>query len=138
MAPHVMTLFSIAVWTLAVPLLLFMASFMSWPSFLISLLLVNKLTALQSSKTLYVPRYWRRTLVTVGGIVSVTLTEGGLASGLPNSCCMTYVHKDAWLSVFEYLPKHLHLPCVDMPGHEGTTRTNVEDHSVQDQVRRIR
>lgn len=38
----------------------------------------------------------------------------------------------------QYLPKHLHLLCVDMPGHEGTTRTNAEDYSIQGQVRRIR
>lgn len=28
--------------------------------------------------------------------------------------------------------------CVDMPGHEGTTRTNTDDYSIQGQVRRIR
>ncbi|KAM3617593.1 uncharacterized protein V6R79_008585 [Siganus canaliculatus] len=37
----------------------------------------------------------------------------------------------------QYLPKHLHIVCVDMPGHEGTTRTNTEDYSIQGQVRRI-
>eukprot|EP00064_Thunnus_orientalis_P015660 superscaffoldBa00002945_g15715 len=37
----------------------------------------------------------------------------------------------------QYLPKHLHIVCVDMPGHEGTTRTNREDYSIQGQVRRI-
>lgn len=40
-------------------------------------------------------------------------------------------------SILQYLPKHLHIVCVDMPGHEGTTRTNTEDYSVQGQVRRI-
>lgn len=38
----------------------------------------------------------------------------------------------------QYLPKHLHLLCVDMPGHEGTTRTSTDDYSVQGQVKRIR
>lgn len=46
-------------------------------------------------------------------------------------------HKDTWLTVVKYLPKHLHIVCVDMPGHEGTTRTNTDDYSIQGQVRRI-
>lgn len=37
----------------------------------------------------------------------------------------------------QYLPKHLHIVCVDMPGHEGTTRTGTEDYSIHGQVRRI-
>lgn len=37
----------------------------------------------------------------------------------------------------KYLPKHLHILCVDMPGHEGTTRTNTDDYSIQGQVKRI-
>lgn len=41
------------------------------------------------------------------------------------------------LQLLQYLPKHLHLVCVDMPGHEGTTRTNTEDYSIQGQVGRI-
>ncbi|KAI3357621.1 hypothetical protein L3Q82_016028 [Scortum barcoo] len=46
-------------------------------------------------------------------------------------------HKDTWLTVVKYLPKHLHIVCVDMPGHEGTTRTRTDDYSIQGQVRRI-
>lgn len=37
----------------------------------------------------------------------------------------------------QYLPKHLHILCVDMPGHEGTTRTNTDDYSIPGQVKRI-
>lgn len=37
----------------------------------------------------------------------------------------------------KYLPKHLHILCVDMPGHEGTTRTNTDDYSIKGQVKRI-
>nr|XP_015203468.1 PREDICTED: monoacylglycerol lipase ABHD6 isoform X3 [Lepisosteus oculatus] len=37
----------------------------------------------------------------------------------------------------QFLPKHLHLLCVDMPGHEGTSRTGAEDYSIEGQVRRI-
>ncbi|KAK7884900.1 hypothetical protein WMY93_028023 [Mugilogobius chulae] len=46
-------------------------------------------------------------------------------------------HKDSWLTVVKYLPKHLHILCVDMPGHEGTTRINTDDYSIEGQARRI-
>ncbi|XP_035009157.1 monoacylglycerol lipase abhd6-A [Hippoglossus stenolepis] len=45
--------------------------------------------------------------------------------------------KDMWLPFLKFLPKNLHLVCVDMPGHEGTSRTSVEDYSIQGQVARI-
>lgn len=31
----------------------------------------------------------------------------------------------------------MHLVCVDMPGHEGTTRTSAVDYSIEGQVKRI-
>ncbi|XP_025044357.1 monoacylglycerol lipase ABHD6 isoform X4 [Pelodiscus sinensis] len=46
-------------------------------------------------------------------------------------------HKDMWLSVVKFLPKNLHLVCVDMPGHEGTTRSSLDDYSINGQVKRI-
>ncbi|KAK2091640.1 Alpha beta hydrolase [Saguinus oedipus] len=46
-------------------------------------------------------------------------------------------HKDMWLSVVKFLPKNLHLICVDMPGHEGTTRSSLDDLSIDGQVKRI-
>ncbi|XP_069372725.1 monoacylglycerol lipase abhd6-A [Paralichthys olivaceus] len=45
--------------------------------------------------------------------------------------------KDMWLPLIKFLPKDLHIVCVDMPGHEGTSRTSVEDYSIQGQVTRI-
>lgn len=45
-----------------------------------------------------------------------------------------YVHSHV---LTKYLPKHLHILCVDMPGHEGTTRTNTDDYSIMGQVKRI-
>uniref|UniRef100_A0A9J7ZXK3 Uncharacterized protein n=1 Tax=Cyprinus carpio carpio TaxID=630221 RepID=A0A9J7ZXK3_CYPCA len=42
------------------------------------------------------------------------------------------------LSLHPTVPSHLHLLCVDMTGHEGTTRTNTDDYSIQGQVKRIR
>lgn len=38
---------------------------------------------------------------------------------------------------FQFLPKNLHLVCVDMPGHEGTTRSSLDDLSIVGQVKRI-
>uniref|UniRef100_A0A8C2HEK3 Uncharacterized protein n=1 Tax=Cyprinus carpio TaxID=7962 RepID=A0A8C2HEK3_CYPCA len=42
------------------------------------------------------------------------------------------------ISVRKGQASHLHLLCVDMTGHEGTTRTNTDDYSIQGQVKRIR
>ncbi|XP_045434960.1 monoacylglycerol lipase ABHD6 isoform X2 [Pipistrellus kuhlii] len=46
-------------------------------------------------------------------------------------------HKDMWLSLVKFLPKNLHLVCVDMPGHEGTTRSSLDDLSIDGQAKRI-
>ncbi|XP_027859651.1 monoacylglycerol lipase abhd6-A-like [Xiphophorus couchianus] len=45
--------------------------------------------------------------------------------------------KDMWLPVVMYLPRNLHVVCLDMPGHEGTSRTGAEDYSIQGQARRV-
>ncbi|CAJ1052016.1 LOW QUALITY PROTEIN: monoacylglycerol lipase abhd6-B-like [Xyrichtys novacula] len=45
--------------------------------------------------------------------------------------------KDMWLPVIKYLPKNQYVVCVDMPGHEGTSRTGAEDYSILGQVGRI-
>lgn len=37
----------------------------------------------------------------------------------------------------QFLPKNLHLVCVDMPGHEGTTRSALDDYSINGQAKRI-
>ncbi|XP_051962286.1 monoacylglycerol lipase ABHD6-like isoform X3 [Xyrauchen texanus] len=123
-------MFAIAAGTLAIPILLFMASFMLWPSSLI--------------KVYY--WYWRRTLglqvryADCGGYRFCYSYRG--KSGHRPSILMLHdfsAHKDTWLPmVKQYLPKHLHLLCVDMPGHEGTTRTNTDDYSIQGQAKRIR
>ncbi|XP_051962285.1 monoacylglycerol lipase ABHD6-like isoform X2 [Xyrauchen texanus] len=122
-------MFAIAAGTLAIPILLFMASFMLWPSSLI--------------KVYY--WYWRRTLglqvryADCGGYRFCYSYRG--KSGHRPSILMLHdfsAHKDTWLPMVKYLPKHLHLLCVDMPGHEGTTRTNTDDYSIQGQAKRIR
>ncbi|XP_037611883.1 monoacylglycerol lipase abhd6-B-like [Sebastes umbrosus] len=47
------------------------------------------------------------------------------------------VSKDMWLSLVKHFPRSQHVVCVDMPGHEGTSRTGAEDYSIQGQVGRI-
>ncbi|CAL8336700.1 unnamed protein product [Merluccius merluccius] len=37
----------------------------------------------------------------------------------------------------DFLPEQQHVICVDMPGHEGSSRTGPEDYSIQGQVHRI-
>ncbi|XP_031701308.1 monoacylglycerol lipase ABHD6b isoform X1 [Anarrhichthys ocellatus] len=124
----VVNLFIIAGGTLAIPILAFVASFLLWPSALI--------------RVYY--WYWRRTLglqvryADCGGYRFCFASRG--KPGMRPSILMLHgfsAHKDTWLTVVKYLPKHLHIVCVDMPGHEGTTRTNTEDYSIQGQVRRI-
>ncbi|KAM8755754.1 monoacylglycerol lipase ABHD6b isoform 1-T1 [Acanthopagrus schlegelii] len=124
----VINLFIIAGGTLAIPILAFVASVLLWPSALI--------------KVYY--WYWRRTLglqvryADCGGYRFCYSYRG--KPGMRPSILMLHgfsAHKDTWLTVVKYLPKHLHIVCVDMPGHEGTTRTNTEDYSIQGQVRRI-
>ncbi|MGH0144056.1 UNVERIFIED_CONTAM: hypothetical protein FKN15_005215 [Acipenser sinensis] len=138
-------MFLIAGGTLAIPILAFVASFLLWPAALI--------------KVYY--WYWRRTL---GLQVKHAESDGYRfcysyrgKPGTRPSILMLHgfsAHKDMWLTVvkveaagsckgvmlswcLQYLPKHLHLVCVDMPGHEGTSRTCAEDYSIEGQVRRI-
>ncbi|KAI4827845.1 hypothetical protein KUCAC02_031211, partial [Chaenocephalus aceratus] len=44
--------------------------------------------------------------------------------------------KDMWLPIVKHLPRGQHVVCVDMPGHEGTTRTGAQDYCIQGQVAR--
>ncbi|MBN3322202.1 ABHD6 lipase, partial [Atractosteus spatula] len=124
----VVNMFVIAGGTLAIPILAFVASFLLWPSALI--------------KVYY--WYWRRTLglqvrYADCGTYRFCYSYRGKPGTRP-SILMLHgfsAHKDMWLSVVKFLPKHLHLLCVDMPGHEGTSRTGAEDYSIEGQVRRI-
>ncbi|KAJ8257937.1 hypothetical protein GJAV_G00191340 [Gymnothorax javanicus] len=114
--------------TLAVPILAFAASYFLWPSILIKIY----------------NWYWRRTLglqvryADCGGYRFCYSSRG--KPGLRPSILMLHgfsSNKDGWLSLVKFLPKHLHLLCLDIPGHGGTTRTSTDDYSVPGQVRRI-
>ncbi|XP_053545357.1 monoacylglycerol lipase ABHD6 [Bombina bombina] len=114
--------------TLAIPIFAFIASFFLWPAALIQIYYW----------------YWRRALgMTVKCVSNGNYTFCYTYRGRPNSkpsILMLHgfsAHKDMWLTVVKFLPKNFHLVCVDMPGHEGTTRSALDDFSVNGQVRRI-
>ncbi|KAM3846461.1 monoacylglycerol lipase ABHD6 isoform 1-T3 [Vipera latastei] len=124
----VLNMFVIAGGTLAIPILAFVASFLLWPSALIRIYYW----------------YWRRTLgVQVKyvhcGDYQFCYSYRGRPSHRP-SVLMLHgfsAHKDMWVSIVKFLPKNLHLICIDMPGHEGTTRSSLDDYSIYGQVKRI-
>ncbi|XP_066526636.1 monoacylglycerol lipase ABHD6 [Hoplias malabaricus] len=121
-------MFVIAGGTLAIPILAFVASFLLWPAALIKVY----------------HWYWRRRL---GLQVDYSEHEGyrfcythrGKPSSKPSVLMLHGFsgNKDMWLGMVKFLPTNIHLVCVDMPGHEGTTRTSAVDYSIEGQVRRI-
>ncbi|XP_063283632.1 monoacylglycerol lipase ABHD6 [Pelobates fuscus] len=124
----IVNMFLIAGGTLLIPILAFTASFLVWPAALINIYYW----------------YWRRTLgmqvkyANYGNYTFCYITRG--RPGPKPSLLMLHgfsAHKDMWLSVVKFLPKHLHLVCVDMPGHEGTTRSALDDYTANEQVKRI-
>ncbi|XP_030633560.1 monoacylglycerol lipase ABHD6 [Chanos chanos] len=121
-------MFLLAGSTLAIPILAFVASFLLWPAVLIKVY----------------NWYWRRAL---GLQLDYAEHEGyrfcyshrGKPGSKP-SILMLHgfsANKDMWLAMVKFLPKNVHLLCVDMPGHEGTTRTSAVDYSIEGQVKRI-
>ncbi|XP_055014893.1 monoacylglycerol lipase abhd6-A-like isoform X1 [Boleophthalmus pectinirostris] len=67
--------------------------------------------------------YWTRG--TPGGAPSLLLLHGFSAN------------KDMWLPVVKFLPGQYHVVCLDLPGHDGTSRFQNEDYSINGQVSRI-
>lgn len=124
----VLNMFLIAGGTLLIPILAFVTSFFLWPAALI--------------KIYY--WYWRRALgmqlkfVNYGNYRFCYTCRG--RSGPKPSILMLHgfsAHKDMWLAIAKFLPKNVHLICVDLPGHEGTTRSPLDDYSISGQVKRI-
>lgn len=114
---------------LVVPVLAFITSFLFWPG---SLLKAYNW-------------YWRRRLGLVvryssSGSYRFCYACRGRPGGATPSVLLLHgfsATKDMWLPVIKYLPRNQHVVCVDMPGHEGTSRTGVEDYSIEGQVARI-
>uniref|UniRef100_U3IRT7 acylglycerol lipase n=1 Tax=Anas platyrhynchos platyrhynchos TaxID=8840 RepID=U3IRT7_ANAPP len=124
----VLNMFVIAGGTLAIPILAFVASFLLWPSALIRIYYW----------------YWRRALGMQVRYVNYEDYQFCYSyrgrPGYRPSILMLHgfsAHKDMWLSIVKFLPKNLHLVCVDMPGHEGTTRSALDDYSIMGQAKRI-
>ncbi|XP_041809551.1 monoacylglycerol lipase abhd6-B-like [Chelmon rostratus] len=114
---------------LVVPILAFITSFLFWPG-----------TLLKAYNW-----YWRRRLGLVvryshSGSYRFCYSCRGTPGGATPSLLLLHgfsATKDMWLPVIKYLPRNQHVVCVDMPGHEGTSRTGAEDYSIQGQVARI-
>lgn len=58
-------------------------------------------------------------------------------SDLTDAVVVVVVFKRRGVFLSQHLPRNQHVVCVDMPGHEGTSRTGVEDYSIRGQVLRI-
>nr|CBN80665.1 Abhydrolase domain-containing protein 6 [Dicentrarchus labrax] len=114
---------------LVVPVLAFITSFLFWPG-----------TLLKAYNW-----YWRRRLglevhYSHSGSYRFCYSSRGTPGGATPSLLLLHgfsATKDMWLPVVKYLPRNQHVVCVDMPGHEGTSRTGAEDYCIQGQVARI-
>nr|XP_020486397.1 monoacylglycerol lipase ABHD6 isoform X2 [Labrus bergylta] len=114
---------------LVVPVLAFITSFLFWPGALLKVY----------------NWYWRQRLGLVvryshSGSYRFCYSSRGKPGGATPSLLLLHgfsATKDMWLPVVKYFPKNQHVVCVDMPGHEGTSRTGLEDYSIQGQVGRI-
>ncbi|KAK7879308.1 hypothetical protein WMY93_033912, partial [Mugilogobius chulae] len=113
---------------LGLPVVAFVASFMFRPGLLIRaynwfwrwrLGLSVKYSTVGSFRFCYLSRG------TPGGAPSLLLLHGFSAN------------KDMWLPVVKFLPQQYHVVCLDLPGHEGTSRPQDEDYSIHGQVSRI-
>ncbi|KAM9859089.1 monoacylglycerol lipase abhd6-B-like [Aulostomus maculatus] len=115
---------------LVLPLLAFITSVMFWPG-----ALIKAYNWYMRHKLGLVVRYAHS-----GSYRFCYSSRGTPGSALPS---LLLLHgfsatKDMWLPVVKHLPRDQHVVCVDMPGHEGTSRTGAEDYSIQGQVGRIR
>uniref|UniRef100_A0A3P8U7B9 Abhydrolase domain containing 6, acylglycerol lipase n=1 Tax=Amphiprion percula TaxID=161767 RepID=A0A3P8U7B9_AMPPE len=114
---------------LVVPVVAFITSFLLWPG------------ALLKAYNWYLRR--RLGLVvrySYSGSYRFCYSSRGTPGGATPSLLLLHgfsATKDMWLPIVKYLPRDQHVICIDMPGHEGTSRTGAEDYSIQGQVGRI-
>lgn len=114
---------------LVAPVLAFVTSFLLWPGVLLKAY----------------NWYWRRRLGLMiryshSGNYHFCYSVRGTPGGITPSLLLLHgfsATKDMWLPVVKYLPRNQHVVCVDMPGHDGTSRTGPEDYSIRGQVGRI-
>lgn len=114
---------------LVVPVLAFITSLVFWPGVLLKAY----------------NWYWRHRLglavrYSYSGSYCFCYSSRGTPGGATPSLLLLHgfsATKDMWLPVVKHLPRNQHVVCVDMPGHEGTSRTCAEDYSIEGQVGRI-
>lgn len=114
---------------LSIPVLAFITSFLFWPGVLLKAY----------------NWFWRRRLglqvhYLYSGTYRFCYSTRGTPGGAAPSLLLLHgfsATKDMWLPVVKFLPRRLHVVCVDMPGHEGTSRTGAHDYSIQGQVVRV-
>uniref|UniRef100_A0A8C6V0Y1 AB hydrolase-1 domain-containing protein n=1 Tax=Neogobius melanostomus TaxID=47308 RepID=A0A8C6V0Y1_9GOBI len=89
-------------------------------------------------------RFWRRRLgMTVRfshvGSFRFCYSTRGTPGGAPSLLLLHgfSANKDMWLPVVQFLPQQLHVVCLDLPGHDGTSRHQTDDFSIEGQVSRI-
>uniref|UniRef100_A0A665VL59 AB hydrolase-1 domain-containing protein n=1 Tax=Echeneis naucrates TaxID=173247 RepID=A0A665VL59_ECHNA len=112
-----------------VPIVAFITSFIFWPGVLLKAY----------------NWYWRCKLGMVvryahSGSYRYCYSSRGTPGGAAPSLLLLHgfsASKDMWLPLIQYLPRSQHVVCLDMPGHEGTSRTCAEDYSISGQVGRI-
>ncbi|KAA8593671.1 hypothetical protein FQN60_009787, partial [Etheostoma spectabile] len=110
---------------LALPVLALITSFLFWPGVLLKAY----------------NWYWRRRLGLVvryshSASYRFCYSSRGTPGGATPSLLLLHgfsATKDMWLPVVKHIPRDQHVVCVDMPGHEGTSRTGAEDYSIQGQ-----
>ncbi|XP_010755235.2 monoacylglycerol lipase abhd6-A [Larimichthys crocea] len=125
----VMELIIISGGIVVIPILTFITSVLFWPGALIKAynwFTRHKLGLVVRYSHSGSYRFCYSTRGTPGGTTPSLLLLHGFSA-----------NKDMWLPVIKYLPRNQHLVCVDMPGHEGTSRTGAEDYSIEGQVARI-
>ncbi|KAJ0002646.1 hypothetical protein NQD34_007795 [Periophthalmus magnuspinnatus] len=113
---------------LLLPVILFVTSFMFWPGLIIRMY----------------NWFWRRRLglsvrySVIGSFRFCYSTRG--TPGEAQSLLLLHgfsANKDMWLPVVKFLPEQYHVVCLDLPGHDGTSRFQNEDYSINGQVSRI-
>lgn len=125
----VMELIMLSGGILVLPVVAFITSFLFWPGALLKAYnwyLRRRLGLVVRYSHSGSYRFCYSTRGTPGGATPSLLLLHGFSAT-----------KDMWLPVVKHLPRSQHVVCLDMPGHEGTSRTCAKDYSIQGQVCRI-
>ncbi|XP_068605001.1 monoacylglycerol lipase abhd6-B [Brachionichthys hirsutus] len=114
---------------LVVPVLAFVTSFLFWPGVFLKAYawyLRRRLGMVIQYSHSGSYRFCYSSRGTPGGAAPSVLLLHGFSADM-----------DMWLLLVKYLPRSQHVVCVDMPGHNGTSRTGPDDYSIEGQVHRV-